>query len=294
VKPGLAKFVQTKQVKLHVMEFGNAEDPVVLLLHGFPDFWFGWKHQIPALTQAGFRVIVPDQRGYNLSEKPTSVSSYALPHLVDDIVAVIEAHGGGPVYVAGHDWGGIVAWELARRHPELVRRLVIINSPHPKILFSKLWRSPRQLLKSHYMFLFQLPWLPERMIRRQNFDRVIHGMGWRRPPKPYSSADLTAYRAAWAQPGALTAMLNWYRALFRNPGIVTEILRHKGKIEVPTHILWGETDAYLSPSLALESLALCEEGQVQLLKGVSHWVPYEAADRCNQFLLDHFRKKKGR
>src|SRR4051794_24743665 len=155
---------------------GAGDGPPVVLLHGFPDFYYGWRHQIGPLAAAGFRVIAPDQRGYGESDKPEPVSAYALDTLADDVAGLFESTGRDRVSLVGHDWGGIVAWWVAIRHPERVERLAVLNAPHPISFQRYLRSSPRQLLKSWYTFYFQIPWLPETMFRLGNWRRLTEGM----------------------------------------------------------------------------------------------------------------------
>jgi pimeloyl-ACP methyl ester carboxylesterase len=156
--------VATNGVQLHVVQCGPAAGPLVVLLHGFPEFWYGWRHQIAALAAAGFRVWVPDQRGYNLSDKPRPVRGYVVDELARDVVGLIDAAGHATAAVVGHDWGAAVAWHLAAQHPARVRRVAVLNVPHPQVMGPALLRKPGQLLRSWYVFFFQLPWLPEAVV----------------------------------------------------------------------------------------------------------------------------------
>ena len=150
-------------VTLHVVRAG-AEGPAVVLLHGFPEFWYSWRHQIDPLVDAGFSVVAPDLRGYNLSDRPREVGAYRLDHLVEDVAAVMRATGRARAHVVGHDWGGVIAWALAGAHPELVDKLVIMNAPHARSYVETVRRSLRQMLRSWYVLFFQLPLLPERAL----------------------------------------------------------------------------------------------------------------------------------
>jgi len=154
---------------LHVANAGPTDGPLVVLLHGFPEFWYGWRHQIAILAEAGLRVVAPDQRGYNLSDKPAGIAAYRLDTLAEDIVGLAAALGGERFAVVGHDWGGVVAWHLAARFPERVTRAAILNAPHPATLRSYARRRPGQLLKSWYVGFFQLPRLPELALRASGF-----------------------------------------------------------------------------------------------------------------------------
>ncbi len=166
-----ATFIHTNGVRLHVVQHGPVDGPLVILLHGFPEFWYGWRKQIPALAAAGYRVWAPDQRGYNLSDKPTGIDAYTLDQLVADVIGLIDAAGCDKVYLVGHDWGAAVAWWMALKYPQRVIKLVVSNVPHPIVMNRTVRRNFDQLRKSWYIFFFQIPWLPERLIRAGQLDR---------------------------------------------------------------------------------------------------------------------------
>src|SRR5690348_10019785 len=202
-------------IELHAVAAGREDAPVVLLLHGFPEFWYSWHRQIEPLASAGFRVIVPDQRGYNTSSKPRGISSYALSHLVSDVLAIADQLSQQRIFLAGHDWGAAVAWSVALLHPHRVSKLAILNVPHPSVMRRFLKTNRRQLRRSWYMFFFQLPWLPEAAFRAFHFRLGVRSLVRSSREGTFSPDDLEQYRAAWSQPGALTAMIHWYRAAFR-------------------------------------------------------------------------------
>src|SRR5580693_2542748 len=149
------------EVSLHVVAAGPKVGPVVVLLHGFPEFWYGWHRQIDPLAAAGFRVIVPDQRGYNLTSKPAGVAAYALTELVSDVIAIADQLGQKKIFLAGHDWGAAVAWSAALLHPQRIAKLVVVNVPHPSVMRRFMMKRLRQMLRSWYIFFFQLPYFPE-------------------------------------------------------------------------------------------------------------------------------------
>ncbi len=271
--------VPTNGLRLHVVQCGPAAGPLVVLLHGFPECWFSWRAQLTALAAAGCRVWAPDQRGYNLSDKPLGISQYALPVLAADIVGLLNAAGHRQAHIIGHDWGGIVAWYLAAHYPERVASTTIINVPHPAVLAPNLWRVPDQLARSWYILFFQLPGLPERLIRRRNWRFGAQALLGSSRPGTFSPAEIARYKVAWAQPGALTAMLNWYRAL-RLPA-VPKWPRIRGAAQV----IWGRRDAFLNAKLAALSLRQCERGEVHYFPQATHWVQLEEADAVNALLL---------
>jgi pimeloyl-ACP methyl ester carboxylesterase len=268
-------------VRLHFVEAGSG--PLVLLLHGFPEFWYSWRHQITPLAQAGFHVLAPDLRGYNLSEKPAGVSAYRIEVLLEDIRALIHHAGQEKASVVGHDWGGVLAWHLAMHQADVVDRLVILNAPHPAAYWREL-RSWRQLLRSWYVFLFQVPGLPEQIITAGDFDLLDRLL--RHQPvheQAFTAQDVRHYKQALARPGALTAALNYYRAL-RDPAQRTP--PDDNPIPVPTLLLWGERDAYLSPRLTEGLRSWVPNLTVVRFPDVSHWIQNDAPERVNRLLID--------
>jgi pimeloyl-ACP methyl ester carboxylesterase len=257
------------------------------LLHGFPEFWYGWRHQIGPLAEAGYRVIVPDQRGYGSSDKPEAVASYALDTLADDVAGLIEATGEPRAAVVGHDWGGIAAWWTAVRHPDRVDRLVAINAPHPIVFQHFLRTSPRQLLKSWYTFYFQLPWLPETLFRRKNWQSLAESLRSTSRPGTFSDAALDHYREAWSQPGAMRSMIHWYRAAFRYP----PTLPNPGRIHLPTRLIWGPNDRFIDRRVAEPSIRMCDQGVLEFIEGATHWVHLEEPEQVNRLLLDFLQSR---
>ena len=276
--PLRSRWVESGGVRLHVVEAGPDDGPLVLLLHGFPEFWYGWRHQTPALARAGWRVWAPDQRGYNLSGAPRAVAAYDVDRLADDAEALLDAAGAERAAVVGHDWGAVVAWWLALRSPERVERLAILNVPHPVAFKTFLARSPRQAMKSWYVGFFQLPALPEATLRRLG----AWTLRTTSAPGTFSDADLARYRAAWARPGRARGMISWYRALARRlPGLSLA----DPTVRAPTLIAWGADDAFLDVRLAERSAAYCPDVRLHVLSGVSHWVQHEAPETVNDRLL---------
>ena len=275
---------QNGAVDLHAVAAGPEKGPVVILLHGFPEFCYGWHRQIEPLAAAGFRVIVPDQRGYNLSGKPAGLAAYALTELVSDVIAIADQLGGEKTFLAGHDWGAAVAWSTALLHPQRIAKLAVLNVPHPSVMRKFLSTHPRQLLRSWYMFFFQLPWLPEALFSIFNFRVGERALLRSSRPGTFSEDDLVQYRAAWSQPDALTGMINWYRALFR-----TRVRFPDKTVCVPVRILWGERDAFLLPEMARESLRYCTNAELFTFADASHWLQHEEPARVSELLIDFFR-----
>jgi len=282
------RFVEANGVRFHVVEAGFESDnrPLALLLHGFPEFWYGWRAQIPALA-ARFRVVAPDLRGYNLTSKPADGYDYTT--LAGDVPALIRALGAERAHVVGHDWGGAIAWAAATLHSEVVDRLVILNAPHPAAYLRVLEEHPSQWLKSWYIGLFQARRLAEWLLLRDHARPVADLLRRSaREPDAFSPADLAAYRRAILRPGALTAALAYYRALPATPP--DEIRTRFGTIPAPTLLLWGLQDAALSPVLSEGLEAWAPDLRVERIAEASHWVQHEQQARVNALLLAHLTR----
>jgi pimeloyl-ACP methyl ester carboxylesterase len=263
--------VPTNGITLHVAQAGPDDGPLMILLHGFPEFWYGWSKHVPALAAAGFCVWAPDQRGYNTSDKPLLVRDYTLDHLAADVVGLIDAAGRERAIVVGHDWGGAAAWWVASNFPERLEKLVIVNVPHPLVMRRLLRTSGRQLLRSWYMFMIQLPRLPEWAARRSDWRALFDGMRSSSLPGTFTDDDFARYREAWSHPGAITAMLHWYRAMFRYGARPPR----NERIATPTLILWGVKDKFIGREGAEQSLALCDHGELAMFEHNTHWLAHE-------------------
>jgi pimeloyl-ACP methyl ester carboxylesterase len=267
---------------LHYVEAGDG--PLVVLLHGFPEFWFGWRLQIQPLVAAGHRVVVPDTRGINLSSKPEGFEAYGVDLLADDIAGFIGELGAESAHLVGHDWGGSIAWTVAMNHPEVVDRLAILNAAHPRRLSEGL-KNPNQLRKSWYFFFFATPGLPEEVVPARDWHFFRHFLHEANPP--YTDQEMDRYIEAWSQPGAAAGMIDYYRASVRQSQ--KEAAAKLRPLPAPTLVIWGERDSYLG-----EDLAEPHHDDVPNLKGVerladaSHWVHHDAAERVNQLLIEFF------
>lgn len=279
------QFIETNGVRLHVAQAGDENAPLVILLHGFPDFSYGWHHQIPFLVAHGFRVWAPDQRGYNLSDKPADVRVYRMEMLVQDVIGLINMAGGKPVYLVGHDWGAAVAWSVALAAPHLIKKLVIMNVPHPLVFAQTLRSSFRQMLKSWYILFFQIPRLPEWLLTRNNASGGIQFLKASGLPTTFTDVDLGEYARAWTQPHAMRSMINWYRALARHQPNMSGDMR----IHMPTLVIWGEDDVALTLDMARKSVGMCDDGQLVTFPGATHWVQDDKPDEVNALLADFLR-----
>lgn len=261
-------------IRLHYVEEGSGW-PVVFL-HGFPDFSYSWRHQFTALSQAGYRCIAPDLRGYNESDKPPRISDYSIDELVKDIDQFIASVAGENALVVGHDWGGVIAWQLAMQRPERVRKLVILNAPHPAT-FRRELRKGGQMLRSWYAGAFQVPVLPELVLSSFHY-RLLTSAAAR------TEQEQEIYEEALSRPGALTAALNYYRAAVRR--MLTRTAEDDSRrITVPTLVLWGEKDAALSQKLLDGLENYIDQFEIIRYPDVGHWVHIDAAERVNDELL---------
>jgi pimeloyl-ACP methyl ester carboxylesterase len=273
-------------VELNVAEAGPADGPLVVLLHGFPEFWFEWRELIGPLAEAGFRVAAPDQRGYNLSGKPRGVAAYRLDLLAADIFALATALGRERFCVVGHDWGASVAWWMATgAQAQRLDRLAILNAPHPAVWRHSMLTDPAQRKKSRYVQALRTPWLPELLVRAGGYKGLADAFASSPRQAAFGPEEMAAYRTAWRQPGALTATLNWYRALFVQDLPVPPA----GSLTPPTLVLWGDQDAFAEPKLAEESAALCASARVVHFPDASHWLPHDEPDAVARALLGFLR-----
>jgi pimeloyl-ACP methyl ester carboxylesterase len=261
-----------------VVDAGDSEAPVVVLLHGFPANPRSWAQVVPRLVGAGHRVLVPAQRGYSPGARPPGRRAYQVTELVADVLALADAAGVDRFDLAGHDWGAPVAWALAAEHPDRVRTLTAVSVPHTKAFLDAARHG--QALRSWYMGFFQIPWVPEQLILGRggaNGRRMLEAAGL----PPTLAADYIAYLSG---PGALTAALGWYRALPTQLGSAGQPAR----VAVPTMMVWGDGDRFLG-RWGVERTAHYVDGRYRLevLHGVSHWVPETAPDVLADLMIDH-------
>jgi epoxide hydrolase 4 len=278
----LTRRVAGDGVELAVTVAGDG--PPVVFLHGFPENARSWRHQIEAVTRAGFSAWAPDLRGYGESDRPTSRDAYHLRHLMADVAAIVRSTGSPRAHIVGHDWGGIIAWSFAGHHAALVDKLVILNAPHLKPYVDKVWRSP-QLFRSWYVALFLLPRVPEWLLSAQDFAairRMFRSASGQRT-SPFSADAIDAYVAQFRSRGALTAALDYYRANARTDGTRVGVA---ARIAAETLVIWGDKDPALDVSL-LDGLAdVAPAVRIHRLRDVGHWVQNEAPEQVNRLLVE--------
>jgi epoxide hydrolase 4 len=297
-------FAEANGVRLHYVEQGDG--PVVLLLHGFPDFWYSWRFQLPALAAAGFRAIAVDLRGYGESSRPGGVGSYAVPIIAADLTAFAAALGISRLALAGHDWGGVIAWHIAARHPDLVQRLIVLNAPHSAALRREM-TSSLQPLRSWYVGFFQLPWLPEAVLGAFNGALLVRTLrNETHRAGAFTDDDAAAYRAVLGGRDALRAPIHYYRALFRGGRRAGKALkdthaepggrrgRSARQVLAPTLLLWGDRDPHLTRGLTSRLDRWVPNLRVRHFPDAGHWVHWDAATEVNRSIVAFLNEAPGR
>ncbi|GFE70720.1 alpha/beta fold hydrolase [Chroococcus sp. FPU101] len=274
-------FIQTNDIQLHYVSQGQGK--LMLFLHGFPEFWYSWRHQIPEFSQQ-YKVVALDLRGYNESDKPTELEAYQMSELMKDIEGVIKGLGYDNCILVGHDWGGAIAWSFAYNYPNMVEKLIVLNLPHPA-KFGEGLRTFQQLLKSWYVFFFQIPLLPEWLIQLNDYEIIETAFkGMAIDKTAFSQADLEAYKDAAAKRGALTAMINYYRSTFQ--GFFNQSNDDWTILETPTLIIWGENDTALGKELTYGTEEFVRYLTIKYIPNCSHWVQQERPELVNQYIWE--------
>lgn len=280
------RYIETNGVKLHVMESGPADGPMILFLHGFPEFWYAWRKQIGYFADRGYLVVVPDQRGYNLSDKPKGITPYKIDELAKDAVGLIDFYKRDKVFLVGHDWGAAVSWWIAMKYPERIGRLVIMNVPHTLVFRKHLFGTQKQMEKSWYIFYFQIPGAVEAFASANDFQWPLDLIVESARPNVFSSEELEKYREAFKQPNAFSSMVNWYRAALQAPSEPPADYR----IKMPVLVLWGMNDIAQIPQSPDESMPFCDNGRLVKFDECSHWIQHEEAAAINP-MIDEFLKE---
>ncbi len=274
------RWYTVNNIRLNVTEAGDATGEAILFLHGFPEYSHGWHKQLEFFAEKGYRVLAPDQRGYNLSSKPDHVKDYTLQLLTTDIAELIQQLPDKKVYLVGHDWGGVVAWALAIHYPQLLHKLIILNMPHPAVMHHHLRTNPMQMLRSWYAGFFQLPWLPEKLSSAFDFKMLERTMLNTSPKGTFTPEGIAGYKAAWRQPKAIKTMINWYRAYKYNK------LQTNLNLSIPTLLIWGRKDKFLGKEMAEPSINLCTNGKLVFLNNATHWLHHEEPEKVNSLILE--------
>ena len=289
--PVTERTVSANGLDFEVLECG-AGDRLALCLHGFPSHAICWQEQLPALAQLGYRVWAPNQRGYGRTTRPTRIADYTVPLLLDDIAALIDASGAGITVLIAHDWGGLLAWFFAARRIRPLDGLIIMNAPHPACA-AVAYRQWRQMRKGWYILAFQVPWLPDWLLRLNKAWLIGRLMLFAAGGKAlFSPERLDFYRGKAAEKGAVTAMLNWYRGMMRG-GVPPELAGNFPTIDTPTLVIWGDADIALDFSTIADVGNYTADVTLHRLPGVSHWVPEEVPDQVNALIAGFLAQRVG-
>ena len=273
-------YIISNGIRLHYVTQG--EGKLILFLHGFPEFWYSWRHQISEFGQ-DYKVVALDLRGYNNSEKPQAVKAYTITELVKDVEGVIRGLGYDRCILVGHDWGGMIAWNFAYAYPQMPEKLIVLNLPHPAQFVRALRSNYRQMLRSWYILFFQLPLVPEFLGKANDYRAIASVFTNTSIDKTaFTPEDLKAYKQATAQPGALTAMLNYYRSNFL--GLFQK--QEWEVLQVPTLMIWGENDRALGKELTYNTQEYVRDLQICYIPNCSHWVQQEQPELVNQYMRD--------
>ncbi|MFQ5666930.1 MAG: alpha/beta fold hydrolase [Candidatus Binatia bacterium] len=275
--------VRANGLRFHVASCGDG-DRLALCLHGFPECWYSWRYQLPLLARLGYRAWAPDLRGYGESERPARREDYAIERLLEDVAGLIDVSNTHSTLLVGHDWGALIAWYFAMRQQRPVDRLVIMNVPHPAVM-ERAIRSWRQLARSWYVLFFQMPRVPETLLRARNCRAV--GDAFRSmavDTSRFPDEVLQVYRDNAARPDALTAMINYYRALVRGGGAARQRSLGYPAIDTPTLMIWGEHDTALGKETTYGTDAYVRNLTLRYLPRASHWVQQDAPETVNAML----------
>ncbi|NET89472.1 MAG: alpha/beta hydrolase [Kamptonema sp. SIO1D9] len=273
-------FITTNRIKLHYVTQG--EGPLMLMLHGFPEFWYSWRHQIPEFAR-NYKVVALDLRGYNDSDKPQDPEAYKMGELIEDVEGVIKGLGYESCVLVGHDWGGAIAWCFAYEFPQMVEKSIVMNIPHPALFTEAIRSNPQQMLRSWYILFFQLPWLPEFLLQWNDYYAIAAAFQNLAIDKSaFTWSDLEAYKDAAAKRGALTAMLNYYRHAWSSfsSSLEWEVL------DLPTLMIWGEEDTALAKELTYGTEAYVNHLTIKYIPNCSHWVQQEQPLLVNQYMRE--------
>lgn len=273
-------YLVSNGIRLHYVTQGGGS--LMLMLHGFPEFWYSWRYQISEFAE-DYKVVAIDLRGYNESQKPQERTAYAIAELIKDIEGVIQGLGYDRCILVGHDWGGAIAWSFAHTYPKMLEKLIVMNLPHPAKFAQALRSNLQQMLRSWYILFFQLPWLPELAFQFDDYRAIASAFVDSAIDKTvFKDEDLIAYRKAAAKPGAITAMLNYYRNIF--PGLLAP--KAWDLLQVPTLMIWGEKDKFLGKELTYDTQVYVKDFQLKYIPNCSHWVQQEKPQLVNRYIRE--------
>ncbi|MEZ0368020.1 MAG: alpha/beta fold hydrolase [Candidatus Sericytochromatia bacterium] len=281
------RMIVTNGIRLHVAEAGKPGNTCLLFLHGFPDFHHGWRYQAAFFDEKKCYAVMPDQRGYNLSEKPKALDAYGIDTLAQDIKGLIEGLGQN-VWLVGHNWGGTVAWRVAQKYPEQLQGMILLNSPHPDVFWEQLKANRQQWMKNSQWLFYQVPGLAENILRIGNWEHFSHQFKRNARKGTINEGDLKKYREAWSQPGAFHAMLNWYRAFMQKK----VVLKTSVKINIPVLFVQGMQDQSLTQTMVKESLSHCLRATLKQIPNAGHWAHLDQNDVVNKLILDFICQKE--
>ncbi|MBD2006773.1 MULTISPECIES: alpha/beta fold hydrolase [Cyanophyceae] len=273
------EYITSNGIRLHYVTQG--EGPLMLMLHGFPEFWYSWRHLIPEFAK-DFKVVALDLRGYNESDKPKEQSAYVMAEFIEDVKGVIQGLGYDKCVLVGHDWGGAIAWNFAYAYPEMLDKLIVLNIPHPA-KFAEGFRTPQQLLRSSYIFFFQIPGLPELLLQAGDYQAIesaFKGMAVNK--NAFTNEDIEAYKDAASKRGALTATLNYYRNVTQQRILSLDW----SVLQVPTLMIWGEKDTALGKELTYGTEEYVKDFTIKYIPTSSHWVQQEQPQLVIQYMRE--------
>lgn len=281
---GEHSFLQLKNLKLHCVSNGDRNKPLILFLHGFPEFWYSWRYQLPEFGRNYFAVAI-DMRGYGDSDKPKGIIDYSVDKLVNDVKEVVNTLGKDKCILVAHDWGGLVGWLTAAQYPQMVEKLIILNAPHWKYFMESIQSSWKQFFMSWYIFFFNIPYLPELRLRSNDL-RSIEILF----KKVANDEEIDAYKYNFSKPDGFSGPINYYRAIQRGYGHqFIEKVKSK-RITSPTLVIWGKNDIALSTSLAHQSCKACDDYSIKIIDDCSHWTPFDKPDLVNKYIEEFLNK----
>lgn len=289
---GTHGYAHLEHIRMHYVSNGAEDKPLMLLVHGFPEFWYSWRHQLREFKD-DYRVVAVDLRGYNETDKPSGVSNYSTPHLCNDLKQLVTALGYSTCVLVGHDWGGALAWYFAEKYPNLVDKLIILNCPNGYAFEKHLKKSFTQFKMSWYMFFFQMPIIPEFVFGSEDYaalDRLFKGKECGVRSDCMTADDVEAYKYVFSRSG-FTGPINFYRATFSLPSLMrqkdfTEGAKRRG-ITMPTLLIWGEEDAALEKPLAELACEVCKgKYSIKYIPKASHWVQMDRPDLVNKYMRE--------